>query len=100
MDMAVFSLGECNDGGHGNGVRNEVCAWASHGNIIVEIRHFRHTDSFHHEENAHGRLRLAGAHPGTGATVHRKGYVVVKGCFDRAFAKRWTDEAYVRLGYD
>ena len=30
----------------------------------------------------------------------KKGYVVVKGCFDRAFAKRWTDEAYVRLGYD
>ena len=29
-----------------------------------------------------------------------KGYVVVKGCFDRAFATRWTDEAYTRLGYD
>jgi hypothetical protein len=29
-----------------------------------------------------------------------KGYVRVKGCFDRDFAKRWTDEAYERLGYD
>jgi hypothetical protein len=29
-----------------------------------------------------------------------KGYVRVKGCFDRDFAKRWTDEAYGRLGYD
>lgn len=29
-----------------------------------------------------------------------KGYVLVKGCFDREFAKRWTDEAYTRLGYD
>ncbi len=29
-----------------------------------------------------------------------KGYVRIKGCFDRDFAKRWTDEAYERLGYD
>ena len=28
------------------------------------------------------------------------GYVVVKGCFDRAFARKWTDQAYDRLGYD
>ncbi len=29
-----------------------------------------------------------------------KGYVRVRGCVDRALAKRWTDEAYRRLGYD
>ena len=29
-----------------------------------------------------------------------KGYVRVKGCVDPALAKRWTDEAYGRLGYD
>ncbi len=29
-----------------------------------------------------------------------KGYVLIKGCVDRDFAKRWTDEAYERLGYD
>ena len=29
-----------------------------------------------------------------------KGYVTVKGCLDRDLAKRWTDEAYGRLGYD
>lgn len=29
-----------------------------------------------------------------------KGYVTVKGCLDRDLAKRWTDEAYARLGYD
>ena len=29
-----------------------------------------------------------------------KGYVTVKNCLDRRLAKRWTDEAYVRLGYD
>ena len=29
-----------------------------------------------------------------------KGYVRVKGCVDPALAKKWTDEAYVRLGYD
>jgi len=28
------------------------------------------------------------------------GYLVVKRCFNEAFARRWTDEAYVRLGYD
>lgn len=28
-----------------------------------------------------------------------KGYVVVKGCFDRDFARSWTDPAYRRLGY-
>ncbi len=27
------------------------------------------------------------------------GYVVVKGCFSRDFARQWTDEAYARLGY-
>lgn len=29
-----------------------------------------------------------------------KGYVRIKGCLDRAYAKRLTDEAYERLGYD
>jgi hypothetical protein len=29
-----------------------------------------------------------------------KGYVTVKGCLDRDLARRWTDEAYSRLGYD
>jgi hypothetical protein len=29
-----------------------------------------------------------------------KGYVTVKGCLDRDLAKKWTDEAYGRLGYD
>lgn len=29
-----------------------------------------------------------------------KGYVRVKGCVDPMLAKRWTDEAYGRLGYD
>ena len=29
-----------------------------------------------------------------------KGYVTVKGCLEPALAKRWTDEAYTRLGYD
>ena len=29
-----------------------------------------------------------------------KGYVVVKGCLDREFARSWTDRAYRRLGYD
>ena len=29
-----------------------------------------------------------------------KGYVTVKGCLDPALARRWTDEAYTRLGYD
>lgn len=29
-----------------------------------------------------------------------KGYVVVRGCFDRAFANEWTDLAFKRLGYD
>ena len=29
-----------------------------------------------------------------------KGYVTVKGCLDRDLAKKWTDEAYSRLGYD
>ncbi len=29
-----------------------------------------------------------------------KGYVTVKGTLDRGFAKKWTDEAYGRLGYD
>jgi hypothetical protein len=29
-----------------------------------------------------------------------KGYVTVKGTLDRDLAKEWTDEAYVRLGYD
>ena len=29
-----------------------------------------------------------------------KGYVRVKGCVDPTLAKRWTDEAYTRLGYD
>lgn len=29
-----------------------------------------------------------------------KGYLVVKNCFDREFARRWTDEAFDRLGYD
>ncbi len=28
------------------------------------------------------------------------GYVRVPGCVDRSLAKRWTDEAYQRLGYD
>ena len=28
------------------------------------------------------------------------GFVQVSDCFDRNFAKRWTDEAYGRLGYD
>lgn len=29
-----------------------------------------------------------------------KGYVTIKGCLDPDLAKRWTDEAYDRLGYD
>ncbi len=29
-----------------------------------------------------------------------KGYVTIKGTVDRDLAKRWTDEAYARLGYD
>src|ERR1700749_3926960 len=29
-----------------------------------------------------------------------KGYVTVKGCVDPALARRWTGEAYARLGYD
>ena len=29
-----------------------------------------------------------------------KGYVRVKGCLDPALAKKWTSEAYGRLGYD
>lgn len=29
-----------------------------------------------------------------------KGYVRVKGCVDPTLAKKWTDEAYGRLGYD
>ena len=29
-----------------------------------------------------------------------KGYVRIKGCVDRDFARSWTDEAYHRLGYD
>ncbi len=29
-----------------------------------------------------------------------KGHVVVRNCFDRAFAKEWTDLAFRRLGYD
>ncbi len=29
-----------------------------------------------------------------------KGYLVVKNCFDQEFARRWTDEAFDRLGYD
>jgi len=29
-----------------------------------------------------------------------KGFVTVKGCLDPDLAKRWTDEAYGRLGYD
>ncbi len=29
-----------------------------------------------------------------------RGYVRIKGCLDRNLAKRWTDEAYARLGYD
>ena len=29
-----------------------------------------------------------------------KGYVRISGCVDRDLAKRWTDEAYTRLGYD
>ena len=29
-----------------------------------------------------------------------RGYVKIKGCVDRDLAKRWTDEAYERLGYD
>lgn len=29
-----------------------------------------------------------------------KGYVTVKGALDRSLAKKWTDEAYGRLGYD
>src|SRR6218665_1374883 len=29
-----------------------------------------------------------------------KGYVTVKGCLDRDLARRWTAEAYTRLGYD
>ena len=28
-----------------------------------------------------------------------KGYLVVKGCFDKPFAQGWTDQAYDRLGY-
>ena len=30
----------------------------------------------------------------------QKGHVVVRNCFDRAFAKEWTDLAFKRLGYD
>ena len=29
-----------------------------------------------------------------------KGYVTIKGTLDRGLAKKWTDEAYGRLGYD
>ncbi|MBK8083125.1 MAG: phytanoyl-CoA dioxygenase family protein [Devosia sp.] len=29
-----------------------------------------------------------------------RGYVRIKGCLDPALARRWTDEAYGRLGYD
>ena len=29
-----------------------------------------------------------------------KGHVIVRNCFDRAFAKEWTDLAFKRLGYD
>lgn len=29
-----------------------------------------------------------------------QGYLVVKGCFEPEFARRWVDEAYTRLGYD
>ena len=29
-----------------------------------------------------------------------KGYVVVRGCFDRTLANEWTDLAFKRLGYD
>jgi len=29
-----------------------------------------------------------------------KGYVTVNNCLDRSLARRWTDEAYARLGYD
>jgi hypothetical protein len=29
-----------------------------------------------------------------------KGYVTVKGCLNRDLARKWTDEAYRRLGYD
>src|ERR1700680_2310626 len=29
-----------------------------------------------------------------------KGYLIVRDCLDLAVAKRWTDEAYTRLGYD
>ena len=29
-----------------------------------------------------------------------KGYVLVKGCLDHDLAKKWTAEAYARLGYD
>jgi len=29
-----------------------------------------------------------------------RGHVVVRNCFDRAFAKEWTDLAFKRLGYD
>lgn len=29
-----------------------------------------------------------------------RGYVTIKGCLDRELARRWTDEAYGRLGYD
>ena len=29
-----------------------------------------------------------------------KGHVVVRNCFDRAFAQQWTDLAFKRLGYD
>ena len=28
-----------------------------------------------------------------------KGHIVVRGCFDRSFAKEWTDLAFKRLGY-
>jgi|GEM_PF-494321 len=28
------------------------------------------------------------------------GYLVVKDCFEPAFAKQWTDQAFTRLGYD
>lgn len=29
-----------------------------------------------------------------------KGYLVVKNCFDKSLARKWTDEAFDRLGYD
>lgn len=38
--------------------------------------------------------------PEQAAHFIEKGYVVIKGCFSREFARGWTDEAYTRLGYD